>query len=136
MVVKNRGLYLGLLVSLLGVGNVMQAYKLTVENRTRFRIVFSIKYHGESEFIKSCRPDKGAVDPKSISGVIHSGACTVRVVSAWVQPKGMNERAKSYKPPVGKAGNFTFVVHEDHSGGYESYTFKVTGVKYRSRYAG
>ncbi len=38
MVVKKKGLYLGLLVSLLGTGNVMQAYNLTIENRTPFKV--------------------------------------------------------------------------------------------------
>ena len=38
MVVKKKGLYLGLLVSLLGVGNVMQVYGLTLGKKNKFTI--------------------------------------------------------------------------------------------------
>ena len=125
MVVKNRGLYLGLLVSLLGVGNVMQAYKLTVENRTKFKLKFYIKY-----FL--CRHDKGEVAPRSISSVIRTGACSVLSVSAWVGPRSMNIKGQSYIPSVGKAANSTFVVYEYLSNG--RLTLGMFRVKYRSRF--
>ena len=126
VVVKNKGLFLGLLVSLLGVGNVIQAYKLTVENKTGLKVVYNIKYFGESEIFKSCRPDKGEVASGSISGIIHSKACSVLLVRAWVGPKMI--KAQSYIPRVGRAGNSTFVVSLHARG------FKVTRVGYRSRF--
>ena len=124
MVVKNRGLYLGLLVSLLGVGNVIQAYKLTVENRTSFRVTCVIGYYGRTFF--SCRPDEEVVDPGRISRVIHSGGCSVAFVRASVGPSKI--KAQSYIPAIGRAGNSTFVISEHGEG------FRVTRDSYRSRF--
>ena len=102
----------------------MQAYELTVENRTQHIIKFHIKYFGQTGF--SCRPDKEVVDPESISGVIRAGVCSVLSVRAWVGLRMI--KARSYIPPVGRAGNTTFVVSEHGRG------FKVTRDKYRSRF--
>jgi len=45
MIAKKKGLYLGLLLLLLGVGNIMQAYFVTLENGTEKDVKFIIKFN-------------------------------------------------------------------------------------------
>ena len=125
MVVKKKVLYLGLLVSLLGIGSVIQAYKLTVENRTRFSVTCRIKYVGESKFFKSCRPDILVIKPRSISVDVSSGACSVLSVRAEMLVGSRMIKARSYIPLVGKAATSTLVISKHGEG------FKVFRVKYR-----
>jgi len=44
MVTKKKGLYLGLLLSLLGIGSVIQAYEVIIKNETKHRVKFFITY--------------------------------------------------------------------------------------------
>ena len=44
MVANKKGLYLGLLLSLLGIGNVMQAKRATVVNRTKYKATIQLSY--------------------------------------------------------------------------------------------
>jgi len=61
MVAKKKELYLGLLLSLLGIGNVMQAYRITLKNHTPYKVRFRINYHGATWF--SCRSHDKEVAP-------------------------------------------------------------------------
>jgi len=71
MVTKKKGLYLGLLLSLLGIGNVMQAmskqgspYILTIKNKTPYKITFNVTYEdkaGEKYYTKELKSGKKAV---------------------------------------------------------------------------
>ena len=127
---KKKGLCLGLLAALLGIGNIMQAYKLTIKNETKYIIEFKVKYHGE--FFISCMPDTKKL-ASGDSTKLSSGACTVKEVTALVYLLLKNRLlkrvvAKPYKASLGRAGNTTFVVSKDGSG------FRVTRVKYRSRF--
>ena len=125
MVAKKKGLSLGLLLSLLGIGNAIQAYRLTIENRTQEKVKYVVKYVGEVEFLKFCRSDKGELGPEKMSKVIRSGSCLVLAVQAWVG----SIRAKSYTTSMGgRAGDSTFVVGKDGS------KFRVTRVGYRARF--
>ncbi len=122
MVVKKKGLYLGLLVALLGIGNVTQAYKLTIVNETPFKIKFEVNYLGEVKALKSCRTDKGELAPGKRK-IIHSGLCLVTLVEADVFERRRYDtsagkrgslrrvvKAKSYKASWGRAGNTTWLV--------------------------
>ena len=122
MVVKKKGLSLGLLLSLLGIGNAIQAYRLTIENKTPFKVKFEVHYLGEVESLKSCRSDKGELAPGKRK-VIHSGLCLVTTVEADVSEKRRHStpagrrgslrrvaKAKAYRAPWGRAGNATWFI--------------------------
>jgi len=71
MVAEKKGLYLGLLLSLFAIGNLMQAkkpYKFLFVNNTEYRLKFVVQYHGR------CKLDSKVVESRNI------------------------ERFKSYKP--------------------------------------
>ncbi len=138
MVVKKKVLYLGLLVSLLGIGNIVQAYKLTIVNETSHTVRFAINYFGEVKVLKSCRSDKGALAPGKRK-VIRSGLCLVTAVGADVLERRRHGtiagkrgslrgaiKAKPYRAPWGRAGNTTWIIEGpfyDDSGRTE---YKVT----------
>ena len=107
MVVKKKGLYLGLLVSLLGTGNVMQAYNLTIENRTPFKVKQTIRYHGETFLF--CRSDKGKIVSGS-KAKIKSVLCTVKKVQVTLLDPAGAIKAKEYSAPLRRPGNTTFAV--------------------------
>ncbi len=122
MVAKKKGLYLGLIVLLLGMGSVMQAYKLTIVNKTLHKVRFEINYLGEVEFLKSCRSDKGELAPGKRK-VIRSGLCLVTAVGADVEerrrrntPAGRRGslrgiiKAEPYRASWGRAGNTTWLI--------------------------
>jgi len=76
MVAKNKGLYLGLLLSMLGIGNIIQAYKLTFKNETKYKVSLTVIY-------KNCNPNKKKLSPgKSVK--INSKSCIVKQVLASV----------------------------------------------------
>jgi len=77
-----KGLCLGLLLSFIGVGNVIQAYKVTIENKTVREVKFRVIYHGVA-----CRRDR---DERTISAGestsfnVEQLACRVEKVEADV----------------------------------------------------
>jgi len=127
MVVTKKGLCLGLLASLLCMGNVMQAYKklgykLIIENKTPFKVKFEVNYLGEVESLKSCRSDKGELTSGKRK-VIRSGLCLVTAVGADVIEVRRRDtaagirgslrgviKAKPYRASWGRAGNTTWLI--------------------------
>jgi len=124
MVTKKKRLCLGLLLSLLGIGNGMQAYKFTIKNNTPYTVDVRVRYHGEANFygIKICQPDRKKLKPKEDTK-LSSGLCTVLEVKAsvfqhpisgvpdLVERKKKVIEAEKYYAPVGRAGNTTFVIN-------------------------
>ncbi len=106
MIVKKKGLYLGLLLSMLGVGSVMQAYKVTIKNTTPYKIKYDID-------LVTGRDKHGTVDPKS-SVEREIIGYSVRTVEATVYEKCAGQtiqiRARKYHAKLWKAGGGTWLV--------------------------
>ena len=123
MIAKKKGLYLGLLLSMLAVGNAVQAYKVQIRNSTPFTVKFTLKFHGESAV--SCRRDVQELAPGHMAE-IQSGLCTVKSVGADIFQKRhagtileaagtvLGEqvvKANRYTAPWGRAGNTVFTIN-------------------------
>ena len=87
MVIKKKGLYLGLLLPLLGIGNVIQAYDVRtydVQNKTPYMVRFRIDYYG-----KNCKNDVVRVYAnKSKTIRANLKLCPVRQWAAFVYDSG------------------------------------------------
>ncbi len=89
MIVKKKGLYLGLLVSLVGVGNVMLfgqgwSWKVTIKNNTPYTVRFKAG-------VKACGTYEGGLvsgDIAKIEGSKNS-LCAVRKMEATVHRPGL-----------------------------------------------
>ncbi len=81
MIVKKKGLYLGLLLSILGIGNAMQAKRVQIRNSTPFNIRFEIDYN-----TAGCRTDDQMLPPGQIMD-INMGGCLINSVKAQVFQK-------------------------------------------------
>jgi len=81
MVAKKKELYLGLLLSLLGVGNLTakKGYKFLFVNNTPYQIKFLVQYHG------SCTNDSKDVDHRSIGQLKSNKQCPIKKFTAVVQ---------------------------------------------------
>ena len=130
MVVKKKMLYLGLLVSLLGVGNVIQAYKramlytLTIKNNTLYAVEYTVSTVPSS----SCRVHTG-----SFNGVINSGGeslmtyggivgCSVQKVEAKVY---YGDKVIKAKPYTSRRGGTMTLIIEGSSGPQEEPRYRV-----------
>ncbi len=81
MIVKKKGLYLGLLLSMLGVGNAMQAWEVSIRNSTPFSVEFELS-------LRACSNDHGLIPPGHIIKVSVKG-CSIQALTAKVfQKKG------------------------------------------------
>ena len=117
MVTKKKRIYLGLLLSFFGAGNVIQAYKLTFRNRTPYKVMFKVSYKGKSSLFGSCEPDRKEL-PAGGSTKISSGICTVNKVTADVYEPGSKVtkgaqrviKASRYHAIWGRAGNSKFSI--------------------------
>ena len=116
MVVKKKGLYLGLLASLLGIGNVMQAYKLTIKNETGYGLRVFIDYDGDCKlYKKKLRNGKTTTIKPS---------CAVKQVSArvYTRPgkvygeKGVFASAYYISPGESGMDDMTFVIGGNRRG--------------------
>jgi len=139
MIAKKKGLYLGLLLSMLGVGSAMQAYRVQIRNSTPFVVKFTLKFHAETP--GSCRRDVQELAPGHMAE-IQSSLCTVKSLEADVFQKRhagtmlevtsgtvLGEKvveANKYKSPTGRAGNTIFIIN----GPYLSRNYK-EGVFYQ-----
>jgi len=111
MITKKKGLYLGLLVSLLGIGNVMQAYKVTIRNTTPNKVRYFID-----------------TDPiyMSVDGELRSnGKITEEIggnlveLRASVRQQGTQSvRATSYQPTRVERKNQSFTIGGNETAGY------------------
>jgi len=117
MVKKKKGLHLGLLLSFIGVANVMQAYKITVKNKTPYRVKFSVDYSAAGlcpTYSKKLSPGK--------SKKFGSGACVINKVQADVYEPGSAVTAKKYYAPLGRTGNSVFLIKQIEVKGRIKYT--------------
>ena len=117
MVGKKKGLYLGLLLSLVGIGSVAQAYTVKIRNSTPFTIKYHIAY-----LTAFCSDDKGEL-ASGHTARFYTGSCSVSKVFAWVYEKPgalldpllairqeKKVKAKTYDASWGRAGNTNFIV--------------------------
>ena len=74
MVAKKKGLYLGLLLSLLAIGKLTakEGYKFLFANNTPYRLKFIVHYHGR------CEPDFKEVEHKSIGKLESNKLCSIK----------------------------------------------------------
>ncbi len=106
MIVKKKGLCLGLLLSMLGIGNAMQAYKVTIKNTTPYKIKYQLD-------LPIGKDKHGRIGPKS-SATIEIVGYSVRRVKATVYEKcdgkTVQIRAKEYYAKLWKAGGGTWII--------------------------
>jgi len=76
VVAKKKWLYLGLLLSFLGIGNVMQAYTVTIRNGTPYTIEFKADFIGCRDNIE----ELASGHTRRIS----AGGCLMRALTAKV----------------------------------------------------
>lgn len=103
---KQKRLYLGLIVSLFGVENTLQAYKITIKNNTSHKATFSIFYLKSPEASKYfCRSDEDKPVDSHRSTTIQSGGCIVGRINAKVYKNPEKPvKATSYIAPGGGIG--------------------------------
>jgi len=142
MVVKKRGLYLGLLLSLLGIGNVIQTYTITIKNTSNRIALVRVVYHKATNF--PCRRTS-AVEEVSPDGFTQiSSECAVKKVEAEMFQKGVRRKlasgestgtiAKPYTAPSYKtgAGDMTLIISGTSGTGFgmafpsRGHAYKVT----------
>ena len=118
MITKKKGLYLGLLVSMLGVGNVMQAgkYTITIKNNTLHTVKYEIDI--VMEWDKKGRIDPGHTAKVGLDdyGPPHQGS--IRGVKAWVQRSGSSGvwTRSVWKRGGYKSQDRTFIISGDETG--------------------
>jgi len=84
MITKKKGLYLGLLVSMLGIGNVMQAYyKIQIRNSTPFVVKFTLRFKARTA---ACQPNIQELGPGHIAEIEARG-CIIDSLKALVFQK-------------------------------------------------
>ncbi len=116
MITKKKGLYLGLLVSMLGIGNAMQAYEVTVKNNTPLTVKFKLKFSSEvpsfCQFAQELPAEGIAKETLWCCGVIGLEATVQRLGSPAV-------KAKPYVSRLGDmAGDRTFIISGSDETGY------------------
>ena len=119
MIAKKKGLYLGLLVSLLGIGNVMQAveYTITIQNSTPYTVKFRLSFV-RSGFMLRCWPKEKKLAAGDIAK-INVKSCIVKSLEATVRRSGYPAvKAQPYRPHLGKTGSMTFTISGSDETGY------------------
>ena len=120
MIVKKKGLYLGLLVSLLGIGNVMQAveYTITIKNDTPHTVKFRLSFVRSGISMIRCWPKEKKLAAGDIAK-INVKSCIVKSLEATVQRSGYPAvKAQPYRPHLGKTGSMTFTISGSDETGY------------------
>ncbi len=107
MIVKKKGLYLGLLLSMLGVGSAMRAgYKVTIKNTTPYEIKYQVD-------LVTGKDKHGRIGPHS-SAKMDIVLYSVRRVKVTVYEKcdgkRIQIRARGYYAKHWKAGGGTWIV--------------------------
>lgn len=114
MIVKKKGLYLGLLLSMLGIGSAVQAYTVRIRNSTPYKIRFKVHYVSSATCYTIEKNLASGATYKKTKPFFQSG-CLVKKVEATVyeRPKegpAVDKRAERYYATFGVAGNQTFIV--------------------------
>ena len=80
MVAKKKGVCLGLLLPLLGIGNLTanNGYRLLLVNNTAYEIEFAVDYHG------SCTRDIKRVHHRRIEKLWSNKQCSIRKISTMI----------------------------------------------------
>jgi len=123
MITKKKGLYLGLLVSLFGIGNAMQAYTVKIKNSTPHTVKFKVDLMTPAP---DCKDRYGELASGDIATKINIGGCSIKGVYATVQRPGRSAiEAKPYKaPPLGRAGSSAFIISGSDETGYTVTRFR------------
>jgi len=124
MITKKKGLYLGLLVLLLGIGNAMQAYTVTIKNSTPHTVKFKLSFARTGIYALGCWPNKKKLKAGRIAK-IKVKSCIVKSLEATVRRSGQPAvKAKPYKPHYGKTGSVTFTISGTDESGYTVTRFR------------
>ena len=127
MIVRKKGLYLGLLLSMLGLGSAIQAYTVKIRNGTPYTIRYKVDIasgrdqHGE---VGSGHTEKIGIAGYSVRAV---EATVYEKPTTFIDPtiarrKERTVKAKRYYAPGLKAGGGTWLVTGPYgSGGKASY---------------
>ena len=119
MITKRKGLYLGLLLSLLSVGNLVQAYTITLENKTLLNVHFFVKYGYTGLARLFCKNDEKWVIPGETVR-IKVGGCLVKDVKAKVFENGGKFKEVRWRG-IRAGGKFTVSGPHKYRGGYWEY---------------
>ncbi len=107
MIAKKKGLYLGLLLSLLGIGNVIQARRVAVINRTEYKATVQFGYEvnpsghiimppgiiGKVKTLQATVHDlEGPMDTKKITNVSQGSVYVIRkIFNRYILLKSMEK---------------------------------------------
>ncbi len=105
MVAKKKGLYLGLLLSLLGISNTVQAYFVVLKNETLNNVRFDVYYVGSVFGFCSNDYDKLLAPQGTLR--IKTGGCLVNYVKARVFNKRDRTWVETSWRGVNAGGRFT-----------------------------
>ena len=84
MITKKKGLYLGLLLSMFGIGNAMQAYKVQIRNSTPSVVKFTLGF--KTRTTGACQPNIQELGPGHIAEIETRG-CMIASLKALVFQK-------------------------------------------------
>ncbi len=134
VIAKKKGLYLGLIVSLLGIGNLAQGNRLTIKNKTKRDVEFTISYYAGREASKFCRSDKGELAAGETKN-IRSGFCAVKRVEGKLRHPRPDSNGRVLRPlkitvehrvPLARTGNTTWTI-EGPFHGSKGVEYKIVG---------
>jgi len=109
MVAKKKGLYLGLLLSMLGISGTIQAYKVIIKNDTPHSISYKVD-------IELGKDKHGTIDPGRTANVNISSLWDVRNITATVFEKIPDSRfPRGYRIKKVKATGYQRYEHAPHS---------------------
>ena len=125
MIVKKKGLYLGLLLSLLGMGNMMQGkYTITIKNSTPHPVKFKLSFSRSGIYALQCWSNTKKLKAGRIAR-INVKSCPMKGLEATVQRSGQSVvKATPYNLHYGRTSSSTFNISGTDETGY-----KVTKVR-------
>jgi len=88
MITKKKGLYLGLLVLLLGIGNAMQAYTVTIKNSTSHTVKFKLGFVSGVIYTLRCGSKTKKLKAGRIAKIKVKSLCIVKSLEATVRRSG------------------------------------------------
>ena len=115
MITKKKGLYLGLLLSMFGIGSAVQAYSVTINNSTPHTVKFRLVG------VNPCLRSREKREQSLLAGhktKINTFWCPLRGLEAWVQRSGhpVVKAKPYYARPEGLLGGSLVISGSDEDG--------------------
>ncbi len=118
MITKKKGLHLGLLLSMLGIGNVIQAIKVTIKNDTRHTVKFKLGFVRTRDCPLRWPPEQKLAAGHTAK-IEMDGRCAVGSLKATVQRSGRpSVKVKPYKGHARSRSKSFVISGSDDEAGY------------------